>query len=339
MRFGPGTRLLSRRALALAFALAPAITACGNQTLNAGYDVSRGALPVDERNPIILTNDGPGNWQGLYAILFSNTGGPPLAGIAINASTYATDLDANVAAWTELVSAARASGLNSVPDPTPSVGPPLVRPSSGNIEDTTPNDSDGAHLIMEVSARQNFPGRPVVIVAGGRLTDIADAYLLDPTVAERVFVIAALGTLSGKNGVMGAPNGELDPWADWIVLQHFRYVQVSAFYDGTVDLPSAALARLPKNPLCDLVAAQQPSITPTVTRTDQVSLLALAIPQFVVDIESVRQDPASVFDSRIGPTLLPSTGAGQTWLVTAVDPGVASARLQQMLEDPKTYGD
>lgn len=339
MKAGLRSRRLSSIALALGLALVPGITACGNETLNAGYDVSRGTLPVDERNPIILTNDGPGNWQGLYAILFASTGGPPLAGIVVNDSAYATDLDANVSAWLELVSAARASGLNNVPDPTPSVGPPLVRPASGNVDDTVPNDSDGAHLIVEVSARQNFPGRPVVIVAGGRLTDIADAYLLDPTVAERVFVIAALGTLSGKNGVMGAPNGELDPWADWIVLQRFRYVQVSAFYDGTLDLPSAALARLPKNPLCDLVAAQQPGITPTVTRTDQVSLLALAIPQFVVDIESVRQDPAAVFDSRTGPTLVPSTSHGQTWLVTGVDPSVASARLQQMLEDPKTYGD
>ena len=39
---------------------------------------------------------------------------------------------------------------------------------------------------------------------------------------------------------MAAPNGELDPWADWIVSQKFlRYVQVSGYYDQTADVTTA----------------------------------------------------------------------------------------------------
>ena len=71
------------------------------------------------------------------------------------------------------------------------------------------------------------------------MTDIADAYLIDPSVVDRVVVVAALGTYTAPNGAMNPPNGELDPWADWIVAQVFQYIQVSAFYDQTGDVTAA----------------------------------------------------------------------------------------------------
>jgi hypothetical protein len=52
--------------------------ACGGQTLDAGSDTPHGLLPVDDRNPIILSNDNyDDNWQGVFAVLFANTGGRP----------------------------------------------------------------------------------------------------------------------------------------------------------------------------------------------------------------------------------------------------------------------
>jgi hypothetical protein len=313
------------------------LVACDGQTLDAGSDVPHGLLPVDERNPILLTNDGIGDWYGVYAILFANSGGPPLAGIAINTSSYATNLNDNLAAWRELVAAGRASGLRGIPDPVASVGAPLERPLSGEIEQTIPNDSQGARLIVDLSSSSSSPRRPLVVVAGGRLTDIADAYLLDPTVSSRIVVVAALGSGSANGGAMGAPNGELDPWADWIVTERFRYVQVSAFYDGRTDLRTSQLADLPVNPLTDLVVAHQPNITPNPTRADHVSVLAVALPSFVVAVERVEPDPAATFDGATGPDLVPSEN-GQHWLVTAVDPAAASVRLQRMLTDPNTFG-
>jgi hypothetical protein len=311
--------------------------ACQSESLDAGSDLPHGLLPVDERNPVILSNDGLGNWYGLYAMLFANSGGPPLAGIAVNTSSYATSLDDNLADWQALVDAARASGLHGIPEPTASVGAPLVRPADGDIDATTPNGSDGARLVLDVSARSSTPARPVVIVAGGRLTDIADAYLLDHRVTDRVVVAAALGSGSSDGGSMGAPNGELDPWADWIVTQRFRYIQVSAFYDATIDLPSSELAILPENALGELTAAQQPGITNVATRADQVSILAVGLPEFVVAVERVEQDPTHGFASTKGPELVPNRD-GPHWLVTGIEPAVAGARLRQMLSDPKTYG-
>ncbi len=67
-------------------ALATAVVAGGcTETLDAGYNRPSGLLPVDERNPIILLNDGAyDNWSGEYAVLLANGGGSPLAGIIVN---------------------------------------------------------------------------------------------------------------------------------------------------------------------------------------------------------------------------------------------------------------
>ena len=57
-------------------------------------------------------NDGADdNWQGEYAVLLANSGGPKLAGIVVNTSPPWPDIDANIAGWRGLVAAARASGL------------------------------------------------------------------------------------------------------------------------------------------------------------------------------------------------------------------------------------
>jgi len=94
-------------------------------------------------------------------------------------------LDANVTGLRDLVLAARESGLRNIPDPIASIGPPLVRPASGEIDATAPNRSEGARFIVDASQRLSLPYRPLVVVTGGALTDVADAYLLDRTVAER----------------------------------------------------------------------------------------------------------------------------------------------------------
>src|SRR6185369_12543949 len=93
--------------------------------------------------------------------------------------------------------------------------------------------------------------RPLVVLVGTQLTDLADAYLVDPTVVERIVVVAALGSLKTPGALMTGPNGDLDPWADWIVAQRYDYVQVSAYYDQTADVATNELGNLPKNPLGD----------------------------------------------------------------------------------------
>jgi len=308
-----------------------------SESRNLGSTVPRGQLPVDYRNPILITNDGAfDNWQGEYAVLLANGGGPKLAGIVVNTSPNWPNLDTNVAGWRALVQAARDSGLRDIPDPISSSGPPLSQPASGRVGDTTPNRSEGAHLIIETSMTLSQPYRPLVIVTGGRLTDVADAYLMDPTVAERVVVVASLGSTTAAGAAMGPPNGEMDPWADAIVTANFSFIQVSAFYDQTADASPSLLADRPANAFGDWIAAKQPMIWNLAQAADQVGVVAVGIPSFVTQIESVSVAGPIGTGANAGPDLL-SDRSGSLTLVTGSAGAAATARFWQLLLDPTTF--
>lgn len=316
--------------------LAILVGACSD-TLDAGHNRPHGLLPVDERNPVILyQDDWSGDWLGEYAFLLANTGGPPLAGIIVNTSPWWRDLNANASGWNDLVVAARASGLENIPDVTASAGGPLTRPANGQIDSTAPTHSAGARLIIDLSLQLSTPARPLVVVSATSLTDLANAYLLDHSVADRVVVVAALGSVAPPNGVMDGPNGDMDPWADWIVVHRYRYVHVGTWYDQTEDVTTAQLPDLPANPLGERIADKLPKIIPDLTASDQVALLAVALPQFVTAVGRASPDTSAGFDAAQGPTLVPDA-AGRSWVVTQISAPLAAPRLWQMLRDPETF--
>jgi len=322
---------------AVALWMAAQAVACGG-TLDAGRDVPHGLLPVDERNPVIIDNDASSdNWAGEYTVLFANSGGPPLVGIVVSASKYWPELNTNVTGWTNLVAAARSSGLQRIPDITMSAGGPLARPADGQIDSTAPNRAAGARLIVDLSRQLSLPWRPVVVLAGGPLTNLADAYLVDHTVVDRVVVVASLGSFTAPTGMMTAPNGELDPWADWIVAHRFRYVQVSAFYDQTGDVTAGNLSSLPQNPLGAWMAKKQPDLFTIPTAADQVTVLAVALPTFAIAVQRASPSASAAFDTAQGPPLAPDEG-GNVWIVTQIAAPLAASRLWLMLLDPHTYG-
>lgn len=329
---------MSRRA-AVALCLGATLggVSCGG-TLDAGRDTSHTLLPVDERNPVIIDNDQwSDNWMGEYAMLLAQSGGPPLVGIIAGTSKYWGDANANATGWTNLVTAAQSSGLKNIPEVTMSAGAPLVKPADGQIDSTAPNNSAGAQRIVALSRQWSQPLRPVVVLAGLPLTDVADAYLLDHTVIDRVVVVAALGSYTAPNGIMGGPNGDLDPWADWIVAQRFRYVQVCTFYDQTADVTTAEISNLPQNPLGAWMASKQPNLYTIPTAADQVTALAVGLSQFVTAVERATPDTSAGFDSTQGLPLVPSA-TGNAWVVTQIAGPLAKSRLWQMLLDPHTYG-
>jgi len=306
--------------------LLPCVAACSG-SLDAGYDKPRGLLPVDARNPIVLCNDGAyDNWSGEYAALFASSGALSLAGIVISTgSNDATNLDVNMTGWRQMVTAARGAGMqNIIPDPMASSGSALVRPGDGNIASTTANRSEGAHFILDTSAQLSQPYRPLVIVTGGRLTDVADAYLMDPTLPERVVVVSSLGTTTTDGAQLGPPNGEMDKWADVIVAQKFRYVQISAFYDQTNDVPDSLLPQLPENTFTSWIAAKKSKIYDDTLAADQGAVVAVAVPEFVSTVARAALTDTST-------PALSSSPSGPIWLVTQVNGAVATARLWDML--------
>jgi hypothetical protein len=296
-------------------------------------------LPVDERNPVIVTNDlATDNWTGEYAMLLANSGGSVLAGIIVSPSAYWPNLATNVDGWNQMVTAARASGLRNIPDPTPSAGDPLVRPADGTIGSTIPNNSDGGKLIVDLSARLSLPWRPLVVVTGSRLTEVADAYLIDPTVVDRVVVVSALGGPASGGSTMGWPNGELDSWADWIVGQKFRYVQVNGFYGQLADVTTADVPNLPANPFGTWMAGKVSSVLQIPMSSDQIGVLAVGVPTFVTSVTHAVVDPSAVFDATTGPPLMAQTD-GPVWVVPTCDGAMARDRLWKMLSDPHTFGE
>ena len=286
-----------------------------------------------------MSNDSPtDNWAGEYAMLLANSGGPPLVGIIVNPSAYSPDLAASLDGWNQMITAARASGLRNIPDATDSAGDPLVRPADGKIESTTPNKSKGAKAILDLSARLSLPWRPVVVVTGSRLTDVADAYVMDPTVAERVVIVSALGAASSGGGSMGWPNGELDSWADWIVGQRFRYVQINGYYEQLGDVTTNDVASLPANPFGTWMAAKIPNLFQIAMSSDQIGVLAAGVPTFATAVSRAVVDPAAAFDPMTGPPLVAQAG-GSGWVVPSCNTAIASKLLWKMLLDPHTFGD
>ena len=224
------------------------LSACGG-TLDAGSDRTTrspfdtgDALPVDADSPVILNNDGPiDNWQGEYATLFAATG-LDLRAVVINDSGVWPDMAYNMEGWQALWDAAEASGIEGLPALTSSIGPPLVEPASGEIDDTVPNRSVGAELIVQQAMSLDDAELPLAVVTGGRLTDVADAYLIEPAIADRIAVVAALGDEDGDEVVMGIPNGELDAWANVVVVERLRFVLVTARY--AIQSPNGFCAEL-----------------------------------------------------------------------------------------------
>jgi hypothetical protein len=309
-----------------------------SESRDLGSRVPHGRLPVDERNPVILTNDGiSDNWQGEYAVLLANAGGPKLAGIIVSSSPIWQDIDTNITGWRGLVQAARDSGLRDIPDPVASIGAALMRPGSGQVEATRPNRSEGAHLIAETAMRLGLPYRPLVVVTGGRLTDVADAYLMEPTIADRILVVSSMGTANAAGGAMAAPNGEMDPWADAIVTNRLRFVQVSAYYDQLTDVPDARIADLPANAFGDWIARKQPGIWSLRQAADQVAIAAVGIPSFAVKVDTVSAAGLVAQGATAGPELtLDPDGPG--WLVSQAASADATGRFWDILRNPATYG-
>lgn len=312
---------------------------CGG-TLDAGHDGRRGLLPVDARNPVvILQDDWSGDWLGELAVLFASTGRLRVAEVVVNSTQdYWPDLAANTMGWKNLLDAARSSGLKNLPSITAATaGKVLSRPPDGQIDSTKPNNSEGAARIVSLSRELSQPFRPLVVVSGTSLTELADAYLMDATVTARVVVVAALGSYKAPNGELGVPNGDQDRWATWIVSQKYRFIQVGTYYDQTTDVTADRVANLPPNQLGNFMAKKQPRILSALSACDQVALLSVANDGFVVEAVQVSPDVSAGFDEVKGTILVPDQ-KGDDMVVTKIQGPLAFTELWGMLLEKSTFG-
>ncbi len=111
----------------------------------------------------------------------------------------------------------RRMGLRNVPDYVIGADRLLARPSSGRIEDTAPVDSPGARLIVEEALKAS-PQKPLVVFVGGPINTVASAYLMNPSICDRMVVMMI--DITGYNGK--------DPWANYVVANRCRLVNFGA---------------------------------------------------------------------------------------------------------------
>ena len=215
--------------------------------------------------------------------------------------------------------------------PTHATSWPTSAFASGVIEDTLPNRSEGARLILDAAERYGSAVHPLVIATGSAITDAADAYLMDPTLPERAVVVSSLGNIEETGVHSGDPNGNIDVWATTIVSSRMRYAQVNGFYDQLLDLPEERVAELPKNPFGTWMAEKRPKILDLISACDQISVLAAALPWFATSVTRMSAQPSEDIP------LLLADPAGQIWHVSQSDSERARSELWAVLQDPATY--
>ncbi len=139
---------------------------------------------------------------------------------------------------------ARKSGLKHIPDATIGSDQILRAPQNGRIEDTLAHPTDGSRLIVR-EARKASPEKPLVIVAGGPLTTVANALLTDPDIAPNLVVFGLTVSFYGYNGK--------DGWSAYIVAKRARLVEWATktfWIKGSVFQPQH-FNKLPDNPFCN----------------------------------------------------------------------------------------
>jgi len=177
-------------------------------------------LPFSQAVGVIADNDDHRDvYTDEFLIALSHLEKYPLLGIITTYTPNMEEYELFVEGRKEIVEKARQSGLKHLPQVFSGTSERLVQPESHQIWDTKPRAIDASSFIVQ-QAQQATPEQPLVIVAGGQLTSIANAYLLDTTIAEKVII-------SGVFGVREMDyNAGLDGWAWKIILSRFRVFAV-----------------------------------------------------------------------------------------------------------------
>ncbi len=224
-------------------------------------DIDSGAPPGSlffaRKNPTIYINDAPDSvFTDAYMYALAANDDVKLVGVissGVDCKCAAGDNIDSSPRRRQWIGAARDAGFQNVPDDT--VGGfavPMTRPASGLIQDTLRAPSAGSQLIVD-QAKLASRDVPLVIVSGGPIATLANAYLQEPSITQTVVVSWLAGSLT-KDGLLDLANGWVtDPWAAEIVLRNFR----TFIYPVGLDTPLVSKCRIasdiPPSALKDLL--------------------------------------------------------------------------------------
>ena len=217
------------------------------------YSVS---LPYDRKNPVIYINDQlPDNYGSECALALASNGSINLVG---NICSYPIDHWMTDSQYTAIKKQyihhhrlchrkALKSGFKNLPGPVLGVFERHKKPVSGKISDTKAIGSAGTDLIIR-EAHKCSPEVPLVIVTGGNLCTVADAFLQDPSIADKVIIAARLYK---KQDLQITYNVQSSGWSLSIVLKKLKVVCFPGSNGMTPYITRSEVLELPDTPLKD----------------------------------------------------------------------------------------
>ncbi len=285
--------------------------------------LARLMVTVDRNCPVIYSNNGTLDcYADEYLMGLASLGEIHLRGI-ITTSAVPDSFDALVAERADVVGQARRSGMKNIPDPIVGNRGLLARPRSAVVEDTVGVGSPGSRLIA-AEARKATASRPLVIVSGGPLTPVAEAYLSDKSIADKVVVLS-------HQGLSDDTLGGDDPWASYIVMERMRLVLFGAVYQSaSVSVPRARVQALPE---VDLKRALAETAKRTLFDTNGLGGIAMMRPDYCVE---AKRKSFSGWQGRGQPTLKDDPN-GRVIVVTRADRDVGTEEFWRVLEKPETW--
>lgn len=311
----------------------PGVHGCSNETL-----VQSPSLPYDRSNPVFYDNDWTNDYVDWYLLALASAGDIRYVGISTSSSIapYNRYMTASALAVeqqrrAEIVARGRASGLRNLPDPVAGSRGHLVRPSSGILRDTAILDSPGSRAIVS-AARDAETDKPLLVIVGGPLTTVANAWLMDPGIADRIIVAWIDNHARGMTGF----NGWSDGWAAYIVLQHLRLVQFTGDSMPYARVTKERLMTLPDSPAREYMLALKPDVLDPEGDVDGPPAIPLMRPDYAV---SAKRVSFGGWERRHGHSmpLFRDDPAGSALVVTAVDREVATQEWWRALENPGAW--
>ena len=210
---------------------------------------------IDGTNPIVYDND----WwfdvfDNNYLWAQTSLGKANLVGNIVTRDMwdwekgYLYPMKKCVSDASKAIARARESGIQGVPDLTIGSDQILLAPETGRIEDTVSISTAGSELIIREALKAS-PQKPLVVIAGGPLTTIANALLIEPDIGKNMVVFSLTVSYYGYNGK--------DGWSAYVVAKRTQLVEWATrqfWENGSVFRPEH-FNQLPDNPFCNEMKA------------------------------------------------------------------------------------
>ncbi len=225
------------------------------------------------------------------------------------------------------------SGMKNIPEPVKGGNRHLEMPVTGWIKDTQPINNPGSRLIVKTALEASYE-KPLVVVMGGPLTVLADAYLLDNSIADKV-VAAWLGdTTQGINYY----NGWADPWSAYIVMEKIRMVMIPAIHHSPY-VPKPMIEELPDTPMRQWMIEKyhEEAELPGKRDGDAPPLISILRSDYILEAKRVSTGYWKEYEGHTVP-MFKDSKEGKTLVACSTDRKAGTTEWWNVMKDPKVWG-